>query len=276
MNLASLIGFLPWISWLDDFGALTAAPTLDEVEECEADRNRSNDLEAPEKPGTAPEAYPVVDLEASAAGVEYRSGKIKRTRYAPVDLSKRTVLIGLHQAGVERGEARWLKSAHRVTCHRAIGPAGNRYRVHPLDRRLVCTNRLDRAPYHCIGIEVLGNFKGTFHGRWYKPSVFGSGTVGQAQLIALRQEIVAICDEVERDYEAVVVGIAPHRTVGRGSSGRPNRQICCGFEVWSGAGEWAGAELGLRVPGPDWAKGGLPIPSEWHGEYWPRCDRRLA
>jgi len=261
---------------LPDFGAQTR-PTVEEVEACDEDRCKADDLEDPAKPGAPPPAYPRINLEAKAATVKDDSGKVKRTRYPAVDLSRRIVLIGLHQAGVERGEGRWLQTAHRVTCHRAIGPSGNRYRVHPLDRRLTCTNRLDRDPYHCVGIEVLANLEGVEgDGNWYKPASFGYGRFGAAQQAALRQEIAAICEEVAGEHGGVVVGIAPHRVVGVGKNGKPNRQICCGSAIWSRGGEWAGAELGLRVPGPEWSKGGLPIPREWHGEYWPRCDRRLA
>lgn len=278
MNIASLTTLaLLFSPYLTDF--LEAwnpdPPEPGEVEACAAERCEADDLEDPAKPGVPPVVYPVVDLEEAANGAKYRNGKVKRTRYPPVDLSTRRVVIGLHQAGVERSESRWMQTAHRVTCHRAIGPTGNRYKVHPLNRRLVCTNRVDRAPWHCIGIEVLGNFRGMPNGRHYKPEVFGEGYLGAAQLEALRQEIEAIIAEV-LELGGVVVGILPHRTVGQNSRGVPNRQICCGFEIWSGAGEWAGAELGLRVPGPDWALGGLPIHESWHGEHWPRCERMLA
>lgn len=282
---APLLSLIPWIT--DAIEDWDPEPS-EEVDALQAgdDRAAADDLEDPVKPGKPPVIYPVVDLEARAATARYRGprdpktgkrlpGKLKRTRYPRVDLKTRRVVIGLHQAGVERSEARWLQSAGAVTCHRAIGPAGNRYRVHPLDRRLICTNRVDRAPWHCIGIETLGNFKGTPDGRWYKPEIFGRGQLGAAQLTALQQEIVAIIDEVARDYGAEVMGILPHRTTGQDSRGRPNRQICCGYEVWSGAGEWAGAELGLRVPSSTWKAGGLTIPEQWHGEYWPRCARFL-
>lgn len=274
LSLASILALLtPMIDALGDWDP--DIPEPGEPEACLADRCEADALEGTPELVAPPRLYPVVDLEAKAASTTYRNGKVKRTRYPPVDLSSRIVLIGLHQAGVERSEARWEKSAHRVTCHRAIGPSGNRYRNHPLDRRLVCTNRVDRSPYHCIGIEVLGNFRGMPNGKHYKPEVFGAGTLGRAQLIALRQEIAAIIAEVEA-MGGTVVGIIPHRTTGQNSRGRPNRQICCGFEIWSGAGEWAGAEFGLRVPGPDWSLGGLPVHETWHGEHWPRCERFLA
>lgn len=282
LALSSLFGllapFAPFLDTIEDWNP--DPPEAGDVEECLADRCEADVFESPAEPVVAPTIYPVVDLEDAAAAVKYRNGKVKRTRYPRVDLSGRIVLIGLHQAGVERGESKWERTAHRVTCHRAIGPAGNRYRVHPLDTRIVCTNRVDRAPYQCIGIEVLGNFRGMPEGtpgggKHYKPEVFGEGYLGLAQLIALRQEIQAVVDEVEA-MGGVVVGILPHRTTGLNSRGRPNRPICCGFEIWSGAGEWAGAELGLRVPGPEWSLGGLPIHESWHGEYWPRCERFLA
>lgn len=275
MNPLALLAWLvPHIDAMAEWSP--QGPEPGEVEACAADRQCADDLLDPAKPGTPPSIYPQIDVERQAAAVKYDSGIVKRTRYPVVDLRRRTVLIALHQAGVERSEGRWLDSVHRVTCHRAIGPSGNRYRVHPIDRRLVCTNRFDRDPWHAIGIEVLGNFEGVDgSGKWYKPEIFGRGRAGEAQIAALREEIAAICSEVD-DAGAVVAGIVPHRIAGVDSKGKPNRPICCGSRVWSQAGEWAGAKLGLRVPADGFAVGGLPIAPEWHGEFWPDCGRLLA
>ncbi len=221
--------------------------------------------------------FEVVDLEAKAASARYGpDGPVKRTRHAPVDLSGRRVVVGLHQAGVERTEARWRQSAHRVTCHRAVGPTGVRYRVHPLATRLTATNRFDRRPWHCIAIEMLGNFEridGT--GSWYKPDRFGYGRASEAQLEAAFFEVKALCDEVA-ELGGVVEGIVPHIIAGRDRRGRPNRQACPGSRQWAEVGERAGAELGLAVPADGFALGGEPVPSAWHGRYWGRCGRFLA
>lgn len=274
MNPLHLAHLLPWLKdALEDWNP--DPPEPGEVEACRADRCAADDLEHPDMPGEAPAVYPVVDLEDAASAVKYRNGKVKRTRYPVVNLARRKVVIALHQAGVERSEGRWEKSAHRVTCHRAIGPAGNRYRVHPLNRRLVATNRADRDPWHAICIEVLANLKGTPNGRHYKPETFGEGYLGEAQAVALQQEIEGIIDEVAEDYDAEVVGVLPHRLTGRNSNGRPNRQICCGFEIWRAGGEWAGAELGLRVPSDTFVLGGLPIEPKWHGPLRSKCVRFL-
>lgn len=215
--------------------------------------------------------FPVVDREAQAAKVEYGNGKVKRTRYRRVKMQSRKILIGLHQAGVERSEDRWGKTVQRVTCHRAIGPTGTRYRVHPLDVRIVCTNRLDRSPWHCIGIEQLGNMEGIEgSGNWYKPKVFGHGTLSAHEEESLKQEIAAIRIELRDVYGVQIYGIAPHRVAGRNRRGRPNRPICCGSAIWSRVGEWAAVEFGFRVPGPEQTFGGLPIHPEWHGEHYDR------
>lgn len=221
--------------------------------------------------------FAVVDLEERASKVVYpRNKKCKRTRYRPVDLSGRRVVIAVHQTGVERTEARWRQSAHRVTCHRFVGPTGSIYRVHPLRTRLVATNRFDRAPWHCIAVEVGGNFErvdGT--GTWYKPDRFGRGRAGDVQLDATRvalQDIQAEVRELGGEVEACIA----HIIAGRDERGTPNRQACCGSRVYSQVVEWAGAELGLKVPAEGFALGGVPIPPVWHGPYWGRCERFLT
>lgn len=221
--------------------------------------------------------FEVVDVEAKAANVTYGpGGQVKRTRFRRVRLARRRVLISLHQTGVERTSERWRRSAHRVTCHRFVGPLGTRYRVHPLGVRLVATNRLDRSPYHCIAIELGGNFEridGT--GSWYRPERFGFGRATDAQLDAAFEEVRQVCAEVS-DAGGVVEGVVPHIIAGRDRRGRPNRQACPGSRQWSEVGERAGAELGLAVPGEDFAVGGLAVPEAWHGPFWPHCSRFLA
>lgn len=239
-------------------------PEPGELEECAAGRQCADDLENPFAPGEPPAVYPVVDLEAEAAKVTYPSGKVKRTRFPRANLANRKVVIALHQMGVERADSstRWK----HVTAHRVIAPAGRRLRLHPLDVRLVCTNRLDRHPWHAIGIEVAGNFEETDgDGRWWKPEIYGRGRAGEAQLEALRQEIRDICLEV-RAMGGDVIGIVPHRVAGQ-SKGKPNRPLCCGSRVWIEAGEFMAHMLELAVPAPGWTIGGLPIPTEWRPEW---------
>lgn len=266
IDILGIFGIWPWSDASGPFGQPQGA---EDLEDAVRDRVRANAEEA--RPGERRVLFPVIDLERAAAAETYPNGKTKRTRWRPVDLSTRVVLIGLHQAGVERGEQRWMDTVHRVTCHRAIGPSGNRYRVHPLDRRLVAINRLDRRPFHTISIEVLGNFEGVDGGRpdWWKPEVMGRGYPDEAQISALRQEILAVEAEV-RDMGGRLSGIVPHRVSGRNRRGKPNRPICPGSRVWSAGGEWAAAELGVPVPAPGQTFGGLPIPESWHGDHWPR------
>jgi len=248
------------------------AESPDDLAACEAERCATEEVIAD---------FEVVDLEGRAAKARYRGkngkpGKLKRTRYPRVSLAKRRVVVSLHQPGVERTEARWRQTADRVTSHRFIGPTGVRYRQHPLETRLVATNRLDRAPWHAIAIEVAGNFErldGT--GTWWNPDRFGRGRATDAQIEATRVEIASLCEEVS-ELGGEVEAIVPHIIAGRDRNGRPNRQACCGSRVWSEAGEWAGAVLGLSVPAPGFALGGLPVPDAWHGPYWGRCDRFLT
>ncbi len=260
----------------DDWAEFLEPPTELELQECRDERAQC-DAAPPLVDVPNIVRYPVVDLQDAAARVQYRNGKVKRTRYRPNDLAKLKVVISLHQAGVERPESRWQQSAHRVTCHRAIGPTGVRYKVHPLETRLVSTNRFDRSPYACIAIEFLGNFEGTDgSGRWYQPERFGAGRATDAQIEAGFIEVGEICEDVRScGAEAMVVAIGPHIVAGRDKRGQPNRQFCCGSRQWSLVGERAGAELDLAVPGPDFSLGGLPIPDSWHGPYWPQCKRFL-
>lgn len=248
----------------------------DEPEPGDADQSTADRAQAAVEAARPGErvVYPVVNVEDRAATVKYKNGKTKRTRYRPVNLRKRKVIVGMHQAGVERGEARWGKSVHRVTCSRAVGPTGTRYKVHPLTTRLVCTNRFDRKPWHCIGIEQLGNMEGVEgSGRWYKPEVFGYGTLSKPEEMGLMQEIESIKDEVEA-MGAELYGIAPHRVSGKGRNGKPNRQLCCGSAIWSRVGERAAVEFGLRVPGEYQSFGGLTIPENWHGPHWDEVQAR--
>lgn len=267
-----LLGWLPWLARdaSDEFQATLGAEAF--TDEAQAERAVADEREDPSTPSARPQVYPVRDLEPQAAEVKYPNGLIKRTRYPRVDLSERMVVIAYHQAGVERSEARWGRSAHRVTCHREIGPTGTRYRVHPLNVRLVATNRLDRAPWHAICIEVLGNFErveGT--GSWYKPDRFGRGVLGAAQATALRQESAAIIREV-RELGGEVLGVVPHIVAGRNAKGVPNRQACCGSAIWKVA-ESVAWKHGLRVPAPKWKIGGLPVPNEWRSKHWPHMKR---
>lgn len=235
-----------------------------ELAECRRERERA-------RPGSVGR---IVDLEGKAAAAKYKSGIVKRTRYPRVTLAKRRVVIVLHQTGVERPSSsqRW----HLVTAHRVIAPNGDRMRLHPIDVRLVAANRLDRAPWHAVSIEVGGNFEGVDGGDpdWYQPNVLGRGRATDAQLESAFAEVEMICEEVAH-AGGRVEAIAPHRIAGRDEHGRPNRQICPGSRVWSGVGERAGADLGLAIPAPGLALGGLPIPDEWHGPHFPGCTRLL-
>jgi N-acetylmuramoyl-L-alanine amidase len=244
---------------------------------CASDRACADNLEDPETTGIPPEVMPEIDIEARAATVTYaHNGKLKRDRYPRVKLKTRRVVIVLHQTGVERSEARCDERAHLVTCHRLIGPTGRRYRVHPLDVRLVAANRLDRAPWHAINIEVAGNFEGEDgSGVWWNPARYGRGRAGVAQIRALREEIVEITREVRQTYAAEVTAIVPHRVSGIDERGRPNRPIDCGSRLWAEGGEWAGAMLGLQIPAVGWKIGGEPVPETWHGPYYDRCKATI-
>jgi hypothetical protein len=210
--------------------------------------------------------YPVRDLEAQAALATYDSGARKLTRYPRANLSKRRVVIVLHQTGVERAESskRW----HLVTGHRVISPTGTRMRLFPLTTRLVAANRFDRAPWHGISIEVAGNFEEfDGDGKWWRPGIYGKGRASDAQLEACCQEVRVICDEVS-DLGGRVEGLAPHRVSGIGRDGRPNKPFCPGSRVWSEVGERMACELGLAVPGAGWTLGGLAVPIDWRSPRW--------
>jgi hypothetical protein len=202
----------------------------------------------------------------NAAGQVIRRGAVKRTKYPPVDLRKRRVLIGLHQTGVNRTEGR--VAAPKITAHRVIGPSGVRYRVHPLTTQLDAIDRLNRAPWQTINIEVSGNFERIDgKGNWYKPELLGRGRASAEQIESARQDVAAIIAEVT-ELGGRVEAIVPHCVSGADDRGIPNRHACPGSWVWSQVGEWAAMRYGLAVPGPGVTFGGVPIDDRWHGEFW--------
>lgn len=212
----------------------------------------------------------IVDLEAAAAKSRYRtSGKIKRTKFKPVDLRKRVVIIVLHQAGAKRGESTTAKRGPEYTCHRLIGPTGVRYRVHPIDCVLEAADAFNYRPFHALDIEFGGNFAGIAGDprTFWRPDVLGRSVLTPAQAKAGLDEITQLISEVEAEG-AIVRGIAPHRVSGNDKHGKPNRPICCGSEIWSIVGERAAMQHGLLVPGPDQTWGGLRIHDAWHGVYY--------
>lgn len=224
------------------------------------------------------EPNPVVaDMQARAATATYRSGsykgKRKRTLFPRVDLRRRRVVVVLHQTGFEAPSSSSIWP--RVTCHRAILPDATVALVHPIDVRLVAANRLDRAPWHAISIEIGGNFeRDDGRGNWHAGDTAGRGRASDGQLQAAFDCIGLLCSEV-RSMGGVVEAVLPHRVAGRDKRGRPNRQACPGSRVWSLVGERAGAELGLAVPDERFVIGGSAIPASWHGPHWQQCRRFL-
>lgn len=220
-----------------------------------------------------PPTLPVVDLERECATVRYErgslKGKIKRTLYPRVPLRKRRCVVMVHQAGVERPELGKDGNTHprrkHLTCHRGIGPRGYRYRMHPLDVRLVAGNRIDRSPWHAFHIELVGNFEGQDgRGDWAFGLTNGRGRASDAQLHALAAEIASLQSEA-LDLGAVVEAVVPHIVTGRDKHGKPNRLIDPGSRTWAAA-EDAARLLGLAVPAPGFALGGKPVPDSWRPE----------
>jgi hypothetical protein len=266
-----------WLWWWRPFSDAWADAVADEappsLEECEAERV-ALDACLP--------SFGVHDLTRLGAGAHYpkgksrHSGKNKRTYRPRVDLKTRRIVAMVHQTGFERSEARTEQTAHRITAHTVVSPAGERYRVHPLTTSLVAGNRIDRKPWHGLHIEVCGNFEridGT--GTWWAPDRMGRGRASDAQVAAVRAEIRDWDDQLRRQFGVELYGAAPHVITGQDRRGHPNRQACCGSRLHSECVEWAGAEMGLRVPGPGFALGGAPVDPSWHGEYWPGCSNFL-
>jgi len=214
-----------------------------------------------------------VDLMAEASRAEYENGHNKRRRYPPVDLRKRRVVAVLHQTGFT-----WRPSNTRhalITAHDVIRADAATVHLHPWTTRLVAANRFDRAPWHAINLEVVTNAEGVDgRGNWYRPDLFGKGRATDAQIEAAWRWVCSVQEGLDA-LGVELYGIAPHIVSGRDKHGRPNRTIDPGSRIWSLVGERAGAELGLRVPGPGWTLGGAPVPDSWHGPYWPRCRHFL-
>lgn len=260
--------------WMDDIERLREMLEVDEGEIEEAcaqllaDELTEEDLDS--DPCTWPD-FPIIDHEEEAARrAKYpKSGESKRFKFPPVkDLSQRDVVIVLHAMGVTRksSSTRWPL----VTGHRVIGPAGERMRIHPPNRRLVAANRLDRRRFHAVSIEMSGNFEGIDgNGNWYKPHKFGAARASVSQILACRQEVIALRDELREDYGVErIYMLAPHRVSGRNKRGVPNRTLDPGSRVWSLVGEWCARHAGFPIPGPGARWAGAPIEDDWHGPYW--------
>ena len=172
-------------------------PEIVELEQADEAQNAAN-VCPPQ-----PYGFPVVDVSDRAARATYSNGKNKRNRFRRVNLKQRKVILMLHQMGVQRSptSSRWPL----VTAHRVIGPNGTRYRLHPLDRRLVAGNRADRAPYHAVHIEFAGNLEGhPGAGNWWRPDIYGRGKLTKSQILAGLQECRSIEAELAVDYEASI------------------------------------------------------------------------
>jgi hypothetical protein len=211
----------------------------------------------------------IEDLRRECSDVTYSrgasKGKRKRDLYRRADLAMRETVICLHQTGVNRADA---SSRHKlITAHFVVTPLGRILWLYDLDVRLIAANRLDREPYHAISIEFVGNFEGVDgDGRWFAGDKFGRGRPTDAQLASGRWLVRHLLREVARKGSSVAA-IVPHRIAGRDSHGRPNRQLCPGSRIWQGVGEAVAATDGVRVPAPDAAVGGAPIPDSWRGPH---------
>ena len=220
---------------------------------------------------------PVINMYDAAKSIRYKSGRKRliRTRFPPRDLSKFRVLIMLHQTGSEKSLRAWGMRAKHVVGHTVILPDAHRARLHPANIRLVAGNRLDRAPFHTIHIEVAGNFEGDEGaGNWWKPEKFGYGEPTEMQVFAAREEVRYYTEEIVPALGGKVIGCVSHRISGVNRKGKPNRNLCCGWRLHGGVVEWSGAELGLAVPASDCTFGGLDV-SSWHGPWFEHCDLLL-
>lgn len=259
------------VRWLE-----ASAEWQSDAEECSAEEQQLCRVERIEADKTLPR-FERVDVRARSSKVKYANGKTKRTRYAPVDLSGRRVVLFFHQMGFERSAKRMRETAHKITCHGLADHEGTTYEVHPPQTRLVAANRADRSPWHAISFELLGNFEridGT--GTWWQPDRFGRGRATDVQLDAAKAWARWMTFEVVPALGGVVVGAAPHSIAGRNRWGKANRQACCGSRAYAELVEWCGAELNLAVPAPDFELGGIPVDPRWYGRFRPACSRFLT
>ncbi|MGH1343831.1 MAG: hypothetical protein ACRBN8_19900 [Nannocystales bacterium] len=249
--------------WQDAIGKLDAA----ELEQAETD------------PAGEGVDYHLVDVRDQAKRSRYRPskrrralglpGRIKRTAYPPVDLSKRRVVLVIHQMGVVRTPAQLRRRAKLVTAQEVWGD-GAVYIVHPDETHLIASNRFDREPYHSINFEFAGNFEGVAgSGRFFKPEQLGRSRMSAAWAQATSSRLTDKIGELRRRGIEPFM-IAPHRVAGRDQDGNPNRQICCGSAQWKIA-ESVAAVCNVPVPGDDYQIGGLPIPAAWRSKFYAEC-----
>lgn len=257
----------------DSTGELCGQDPRGRVRACEVDRVQAL--------ASLPPTLTTLQLEQlhdKAARAVYRRGPLKgrpkRTAMGVADLSARRVFVTLHQTGEETDEA--YPSYPNTTSHCVITPRGRALWLHPLDTVLMQTNRLNRSPYHQIGIEVAGCFEALDgSGRWPPSILRGRGRASERQILATRLLIQTLVEKLVPESGGRVEAIVPHVVAGRDEHGRPNRHACPGSRLWSEVGEWSGANLGIAVPGTTYAIGGAPVPDTWHGSWWPACTLRL-
>lgn len=179
------------------------------------------------------------------------------------DLSEVTCFV-LHQNGFSWHEDNPLRD--KIKAHFQMWRSGRiTQNAHILARLRSSSNGANAG---CIGLEFDGNFAGTPDGNFFKPEKYGAHHITPEQVAAARRLIRTICGLLPS-----IKNVFAHRQFGvSAKTGKPNRPICPGHEIWTHVGEWAKAELHLGDGGPEWRfvlngkDHGLPIPDSWRGK----------
>jgi hypothetical protein len=166
--------------------------------------------------------------------------------------------IVLHQNGF-----RWKptnRNRWKIRAHFQVWNVGTATQIAPIEARLRSSS--NGANAHCIALEFDGNFEGHPGKRdFFKPEKFGAHTLSTPQ-IQCGRAIIATCVRLFPSIRYVYA----HRQWGiSAKTGRPNKPLCPGHEIWTHLGEWAKDAFGLDDGGPDWCQKGTPIPASWRG-----------
>jgi len=171
----------------------------------------------------------------------------KSIRKGARDMKKVRALV-LHQMACCFQRKEPMRGYLRLKAHFAILPDGRILKIHPVEQLIWASNGFNSGS---VAVEFAGNFPNV-KGKWWEGDKFGRNRVTPAQIEAGRRLIRHLIR---------TMGL---RTVLAHRQSSASRENDPGPDIWSGVGQWAVDNLGLKDGGPGFKIGdGNPIPDVW-------------